>query len=79
MTTSYDVLNRPSVIKGKLRWMAERGRPPLCDAGPAQIDPKATLELFDIGHSFDQSVKRVWNRRILAAGGTKRHRTSLCL
>ncbi|WP_155632773.1 hypothetical protein [Burkholderia cepacia] len=43
MTTSYDVLNRPSVIKGKLRWMAERGRPPLCDAGPAQIDPLPTV------------------------------------
>ncbi|RQZ55815.1 hypothetical protein DF057_31795 [Burkholderia cepacia] len=43
------------------------------------VELKATLELFDIGHSFDQNVKRVWNRRILAAGGTKRHRTSLCL
>ncbi|WP_367649569.1 N-formylglutamate amidohydrolase [Burkholderia lata] len=29
--------------------------------------------------AFAQNVKRVWNRRILAAGGTKRHRTSPCL
>lgn len=40
------------------------------------------LSMFALGtapqtfQAFAQNVKRVWNRRILAAGGTQRHRTS---
>lgn len=32
-------------------FLAERGRPPPCDARPAQIDPKMTAALLQGGHS----------------------------
>lgn len=33
------------------RIMAERGRPPLCDARPAQIDPPRSVRIFESGRS----------------------------
>ncbi|WP_423383709.1 hypothetical protein [Burkholderia sp. LMG 32019] len=33
-------------------FVAERGRPPLCDARPTQIDPKRLINILQSGHSM---------------------------